>query len=146
MKMKAKINPSAELLQVKADLALNCSIHLIRENEVLDLLENEFPLINSELKSTSNSVDVYKSIRCFAEFTKTLIFNNNFTEVKHCFNVAEKMLQQGNNTVKNAIENVYVYSMSSILDMATPLSKKTKEIMNDSLRREYNRQICSHGI
>ncbi|PBQ30610.1 hypothetical protein CNR22_02085 [Sphingobacteriaceae bacterium] len=138
------MNATFELLKIKADLMLKK--HAIKENEVLDLLGEELPEINSMLEKTANSNNIYTVIQCFADFTKYMVNRGNLKEVKHCFNLADKMLQDGNKAVQNAIENVYVFSVSKCLDFATPLSYKIKGIMNAALLKEYRRQILSSGI
>lgn len=140
------MNAILELQKIKADLMLIDKDHLINETEVVDLLGNEFPTINNDLEKTANPTNIYKAMQCFSDFTKQLIKKENFKEVKHCFNVAEKMLENGNSTVKNAIENCYLYSISTVLDLASPVSQKVKSLLTDSLKKEYNRQVCSSGI
>src|ERR1035437_1334293 len=124
----------------------NKKLTMITENQVSDMLGEELPEINNELEKLSNSNNIYKTIECFVDFTKTLIYKGNLKEVKHCFNVAEKMLENGNNTVKNAIENVYVYSLGTVVALSTLKTNHLKEIFNGSLREEYNKQVCSSGI
>jgi hypothetical protein len=119
---------------------------MITENKVSDILGEELPEINNELEKLSNSNNIYKTIECFVDFTKLLISKGNLKEVKHCFNVAEKMLKNGNNTVKNAIENVYVYSLGTVVALSTLKTNHLKEIFNGSLRKEYNKQVCASGI
>jgi hypothetical protein len=138
------MNANIELLKAKSELALQQ--FGIKENQVLDLLGNELPDLNTELEKLSNPQNIYVSVKCFAEFTKKLIKSGNLSEVKHCFNLAEKMLLQGNKTVKNAIENVYVFSVSSLLDLASPIGHKIKGMMNKALITEYKRQIYATGV
>lgn len=133
-----------ELLKIKAELTI--TKYTIKESEVLDLLGEELPEINVTLEKTANPTNIYTAVQCFADFTKNMVNKGNISEVKHCFNVAEKMLQNGNKIVQNAIENVYVFSVSKCLDFATPLSYKIKGMMNDSLLKEYKRQISASGI
>lgn len=140
------MNASIKLLKMKVELTLKKDEPKIEESEVLEILGNEFPEINSELEKIPNAVNVYTSIKCFADFTRKLVSKGNLKEVKHCFTIAEKMLCQGNHTVKNAIENVYIFSLSSVLGFASPFNLKIKGIMNGALRREYNRQVCTSGI
>ena len=119
---------------------------MITEHQVSDILGEELPEINNELEKLPNSNNIYKTIECFVDFTKQLISEGNFKEVKHCFNVAEKMLKNGNNTVINAIENVYVYSLGTVVALSTLKTDQLKEIFNGSLRKEYNKQVCASGI
>lgn len=118
----------------------------IEENEVIDLLGNEFPTINETLEKTAHANNIYKAIQCFADFTKQLIAKGNLNEVKHCFNVAEQMLQNGNNNVKNAIENVYVYSLGTVIALSTLTTNHIKELFTGELRKEYNKQVCASGL
>ena len=119
---------------------------MIKETEVPEILGNELPEINYELQKKVNTKNIYKTIQCFADFTKQLAVCGNLKEVQRCFNLAEKMLQDGNNTVKNAIENVYLFSVSKILDMTNPLSEAVKEMLNGPLRNEYYKQVHAGGI
>jgi hypothetical protein len=138
------MNATIELIKIKTDLTLH--ENKIMETEILDILGNELPEINEELERLPNAQNIYTTVKCFAEYTKQLINKGNLSEVKHCFNVAEKMLTSGNKVVKNAIENVYIFSISSILDFASPLSNKIKGMMNRRLLSEYKRQVCASGI
>lgn len=139
------MNPTVELLKVKANLTLQDPSHAIEENEVPDLLGNEFPSINPELEKT-HAVTIYKSLKCFADLTRQLAAKGNIQEVKHCFNVAEKMLCEGNSHVKNAVVTVYLFSMSTLLDFATPLADTIRGLMSGNLKAEYKRQVLSRGV
>jgi hypothetical protein len=119
---------------------------MIHESEVLDLLGNNVPDINRELEKLPNAGNIYKTIQCFADFTKQLVGAGNLEAVRHCLNLAEEMLEDGNNTVKNAIENVYLHSLSPILDLGDAVGTALKKMLKGSLRKEYSRQICKGGI
>ncbi len=138
------MNATFELLKLKIDLTMKHNT--IKESEVLEVLGNELPDINPVLEKTEDVNNIYKAMQCFAGFTKSLVYKGDFKEVKHCFHVAEKLLKHGNNTVINAIENVYLYSLSSILDLANPLSLKVKGLLTDSLMKEYRRQVGASCI
>lgn len=138
------MNATLELLKFKIDLTVKNT--MIKETEILEVLGNELPQMNPSLEKTEDVFNIYKAMTCFASFTKHMVSKGDFKEVKHCFNVAETLLNNGNRTVKNAIENGYLYSLSSILDLTTPVSLKVKSLLTDSLKKEYNRQVCSSGI
>ncbi len=133
------MNAIVELLKLKIDATMKHKT--IRESEVLEVLGNELPDINPVLEKTEDVNNIYKAMQCFANFTKSLVHKGDFKEVKHCFHVAESLLKHGNSTVITAIENVYVYSLSSILDLTGPVSLKVKSLLTDSLRKEYRRQV-----
>ncbi|CAN5131645.1 hypothetical protein BH09BAC5_BH09BAC5_07730 [soil metagenome] len=119
---------------------------MITENEVSDILGEELPEINNELEKLSNLSNIYKTMQCFADYTKQLIRKGNLKEVKHCFLVAEKILKNGNGTVKNAVENCYLYSVSTIIDIASPMNQAVKKLLTSSLKKEYDRQIFASGM
>ncbi len=85
-------------------------------------------------------------VDCFASHTRQLITKENFAAVKHCFNLAEKMLQEGNAAVKNAIENVYIHSIGIAIGLSASTAKQLKAILNDSLKKEYYKQVHAGGI
>ncbi len=119
---------------------------MIRESEVLDLLGNKIPEINPELEKLANTGNVYKTIQCFADFTNHLIGSGNMQSVKHCMNLAQEMMEEGNNTVKNAIENVFLHTLAPVLDLGDSVGTTIKRMLKGSLRREYCRQVCQSGI
>ncbi len=118
------------------------NIKTITENEVLTILSNELPQLETVVKNTCKQIKIYNTIGCFADVTKQMIKTGNIKEVKRCFNLAEKIWKKGNNTVKNAIENGYLVSLSAALDLNT----KIKDMLNPPLKKEYNRQVYGHGI
>jgi hypothetical protein len=140
------MNATLELLRTKADLLLKCNQQTINETEIVEVLGNELPELNPSLERTEGINNIYNVMQCFANFTKHLAKKGDFKEVKHCFNVAEAMFKNGNSIVKNAIENGYLFSLSSILDLTNPAAQKAKRLLTDSLKKEYKRQVCASGI
>ena len=135
-----------DLLRVKADLTLKNIHHGIAESEVLNVLEKELPEIKPLSENISNPENVYKVMQVFANYTKQLAVTGNLKEVKHCFNVAEKLINEGNNIVKNGIFNCYLFSVSTVMDLTSPVSQTIKNLLTDSLRKEYYRQTGASCI
>src|ERR1017187_5027257 len=110
---------------------------MITEMQVREILQKELPEIKKELEKLTNLNNIYKTMQCFVDITKKLAGKRNMKAVKKSFKLAERILKEGNNTVKNAVENVYVFSISTILNLGTPISKKINTLFNGSLRKEY---------
>ena len=129
-------------------LACRCKIEqiMIHESEVLDLLGNKIPEINSALEKLPSTGNVYKTIQCFADFTKQLVGAGNIQGVKHCINLAEELLEEGNYKVKNAIENVFLFTLSPVLDLGDAAGAALHKMLKGSLKKEYNRQVSVSGI
>ena len=119
---------------------------MIRESEILDMLGNKIPEINPALEKLTNAGNIYKSIQCFADFTKEVIGSGNLLAAKRCLNLAEEMLVKGNTTVQNAIENVFLHTLSPLIDLGDSAGTAVKKMLKGSLRREYKRQVCASGL
>lgn len=54
---------------------------------------------------------IYKQVEAFRKFTKTCIEAGKFKTVGKCFLYAERLLDEGNFLIKNAICNAYIYGL-----------------------------------
>ncbi|ESU28250.1 hypothetical protein FLJC2902T_15970 [Flavobacterium limnosediminis JC2902] len=62
---------------------------------------------------------------------------------KRCLALADELLSKGNEEMKNAITNVYLYSVSHYLELNRyPISK----MLPVTLRNEYVKQINTSGV
>ena len=62
-------------------------------------------------------INIYKQAQRFADFTKILIINGNIQRAKRCLAIASNLMEKGNKEMQNAISNVYVYSVSSFMEL-----------------------------
>ena len=74
----------------------------------------------------------------FADVTKTLIMHGNIARAKKCLSVAENLLETGSNEMKNAVSNVFVYSVSSFMELH---KCNIKNLFPDSLNMEYRKHV-----
>lgn len=79
----------------------------------------------------------------FAEITKNLIRKGNILRVKKCLNVAEQLLVNGNAETKNVISNIYVFSVSTFMEMH---NCSIANLFPQSLRKEYITQVNAMGV
>lgn len=79
----------------------------------------------------------------FAEVTKTLIARGNIGRAKRCLNTAEVMFTKGTSEIKNAVTNVYVYSVSTFLELH---KCNIRDLFPESLKSEYKKQVLASGI
>ena len=79
----------------------------------------------------------------FAEITKNLIRKGNIARAKRCLGIAEQMLKSGNAETKNAISNIYVFSVSTFME----IHKCTiANLFPPMLRKEYIAQVNASGV
>ena len=86
---------------------------------------------------------IYKQMDRFASVTKKMIINGNITRAKKCFRVAEMLLETGNAEVKNAVSNVFVYSVSCFMELH---KCSIHNLFPTSLKAEYLKQVNASGI
>ncbi len=87
--------------------------------------------------------NIYKQAQRFADVTNALLLRGNINRASRCFLKAEEIFNLGTSEIKNAISNVYVYSVSSYLEIN---KYSIKDMFPQSLQKEYFKQINSTGI
>lgn len=86
---------------------------------------------------------IYKQMHRFADITKTFIIKGNIQRAKRCLETAETIFNKGNAEVKNAISNVYVFSVSSFMEIH---HCNIRNLFPRALQNEYNKQVNTSGI
>lgn len=120
---------------------------MINQFEVPAYLADELPEIREELKSVLPTFSVIKSIQCLSDYTRRKVMQHNLRLVRKCFAVAETMYVNGNTMVRDAIENVFIYSFSSILNMnSKEENRKIQALIPLCLHTAYVQQILKSGI
>ena len=104
----------------------------ITEKEVPLILEEELPDITSELEK--NSENILRIFNCFTNYTKKCAEKGNINKLKKCFKIADKFLKQGNNIVKSALENIFIFSVSSFIEIVSPVQEQVKKILPEKLK------------
>jgi hypothetical protein len=86
---------------------------------------------------------IYKQAERFAEITKTAILTGNIVRAKKCLALAERLFTTGSNETKIAISNVYVFSVSSFMELR---HCTISNLFPKALKAEYIRQINASGV
>lgn len=79
----------------------------------------------------------------FAEITKELIRKGNIPRAKKCLQLADRLLSTGNAETKNLISNIYVFSVSTFMEIHRC---SISNLFPHSLRKEYLAQINTSGV
>jgi hypothetical protein len=87
--------------------------------------------------------NVYKQMQRFAELTKELIRKGNISRAKNCLNKAEEIYGKGTAEIKNAIINVYVFSVSTFLEIH---HCRIADFFPKSLQAAYYEQVNTSGL
>ena len=87
--------------------------------------------------------NVYQQMLRFADVTKNLIMKGNIQRAKLCLQKAEELFNNGTSEIKNAISNVYLYSVSSFMEIH---HCSISDLFPADLKSEYKKQVNSSGI
>jgi hypothetical protein len=86
---------------------------------------------------------IYKQTQRFADVTKAFIVKGNVRRAKRCLQIAENAFVRGNQEIQNAITNVYVFSLSSFLEIH---HFNIGEFLPKNLQDEYHKQINAASL
>ncbi|HYG37560.1 MAG TPA: hypothetical protein VD908_03030 [Cytophagales bacterium] len=75
------------------------------------LIQN-FPEIKKQLNKKEEANKTYYNMSCFAAFTQLHIQYGNFDMVKRCFEIANDLLIEGDDSVKSAVANCYLQQLN----------------------------------
>jgi hypothetical protein len=92
------------------------------------------------------SKNVYDIVRHMLKYTKSQIIRHNVAAAQKCMSLAEQLYYKGNNAVKNAIENVFVFSFSHAFFHDEDSKKTMMKIVPDSLYKLYKKQLVNSHL
>lgn len=116
---------------------------MITERIAIVMLDGEVPSMEGDPHHTKQ---FYKSIQAFADVSLKLCDEGKFKKLERFLSVAYKLFKDGNETVKNGIVNVYLFTLSKSLDMQPAARKWIEPFMPRELRIEYARLQYASGM
>ncbi len=87
---------------------------MLNQYEIPALIADEFPEIREPLARLSNNGNITKVVEVFARYTEENVHGHNLHIVEKCMKLADRIYVKGNEIVKNAIENVFIFSFSTM--------------------------------
>ncbi len=119
---------------------------MINDNELPQIVEQEIPELSGKIFDNENCSIVHSTVNALRDHAHGKMEEENFGAVKQCMAVAEKLYKKGNPAVKNAIENIYVYSFSSMLFHDIEKRKMLLSLIPLSLYTIYIHQMLHSHI
>ncbi len=116
---------------------------MIRESEVKYTISHEIPALAIELSYIKDENDVYRAIDCLTGYTKNLIREDRLNEVQACFETAYHLLHEGNRLIQLAVENTFVYAISSLLAVSINITQPIRILFLSNFKKEYCKLINS---
>lgn len=102
-------------------------------------ISDQLPQLKEDLGTTRS---LYQSIQVLTDYTKRMALAHDFKTVARCMALVTKIYNKGNTLVRDAIENVFVYSFSSMMSACNPVEWRiTQSYMPSELYTVYMRQV-----
>jgi len=117
-------------------------ITMISSEEACHYVQQEIPEISQSLPTDGS---IYNTLNAVREYACEQAKQHNYSLLRKCFNLAADLYDKGSNTVRCAVENVFVYSISRIFSLAPEDRQRIKELMPQSLQSLYADQVLHHG-
>ena len=95
------------------------------------------------LQMKNQVIPIYKQAERLADITKSFIISGNINRAKKCLAIADQLLLNGNKETQNAISNVYVFSVSTFMELR---HCTISNLFPQNLKLEYNKQINTLGV
>ena len=88
---------------------------MLHQYEVPAYIACKLPQVKKELSHPGSTLSAYQSMQVLTDYTKEMALQHNYIMVKKCMAIVETLYIKGNSLVRNAVENVFIFSFSSIM-------------------------------
>lgn len=93
-----------------------------------------------ELKMKGNNI--YQTMQALTDYTKRMAIEHNFKAVERCMSLVERIYDKGTALVRNAVENIFIFSFSSIRMLCNIVEwRMVQSYMPAGLYALYIRQV-----
>lgn len=115
---------------------------MINQYEVAACLKDELPQVSRTLPPLA-ALDVVANIQVLTDYARSRATLMDLREVRKCMLFAEKMYSKGNQYVRDVIENVFVFSFSTLFPCDRRQKMQLQAMIPLSLYSIYVRQITA---
>jgi hypothetical protein len=118
---------------------------MISQDELPSYIEKSIPELSKEIKR-AKCANAYDMVKQMLAYTTLQVLRQNRDAAKTCLSLVAQLYKKGNKHVKNAIENVYVYSFSHAFFHNEEKRKEMMEIIPLPLYELYKKQVINSHL
>lgn len=118
---------------------------MIDQQELPSFVGKNIPELSVVCKKEKEG-EVYNIIRHLFTYTAAQMAKHNLTAAKRCMSLAVELYYKGNTAIKNAIENVYIFSFSHAFFYDENKRKEIMKIVPVSLYELYKKQVINSHL
>jgi hypothetical protein len=119
---------------------------MINEYEAQLYIDSHLPGIVHLNDVPGKKASITEIVTDMASMLKQRFADKDWMSIKQIFHVAEHLLTQGNNMVKMGVQNVFIYSISSIMPAERSLRCQFQALIPITLFSIYVQQILHSNI
>ena len=116
---------------------------MINQLEIPMYLDEALPDMHHDL-IVNKEGSPYEIMKMLTDYTSQVIKEHNYKVAKRCFQVADKLYCKGNHNVKNAVQNVFVYSFTRMFQIYSAEKQQLLAMLPITLYTLYITQL-NHG-
>ncbi|MBV7528550.1 hypothetical protein [Chitinophaga sp. sic0106] len=113
---------------------------MLPDSKISQLLGHQIQGLAVAMEQHNGRGKVSKVIHSFADYTGQMIRLGKTAEVQRCFTMAAVLYHNGSALLKNAIESVYIYALSPMMQY------QTKNLLPATLRRIRTHHLQTAGV
>lgn len=84
----------------------------------------------------------FQSVQILTDYTKRMALEHDFNKVGNCMQVANELYEKGDALVRAAVENIFIYSFSSLMFACNTIEwRMVQSCMPQNLHDLYLRQV-----
>lgn len=118
---------------------------MIKDSQVRDVITTEIPRMAVDLSMLKDDSSLCKAIACFADYTRDAIQDHDIDEAIACFDTAYELLRDGSATVQNTVINIYVNSVSRLVECTQTVEDNIRMRFLRLFGEEYFSMIYAHN-
>ncbi len=105
------------------------------------------PEAAAEISGAGTLKSPFALIRVITSHTRKMVVQHNEIMVQKCLNLIDRIYSKGDKAIKNAIENVFIFSLDNILfSCNTPERVRVFRKVPINLYSAYLRQVYKSGV
>lgn len=116
---------------------------MLPDTKISQLISHQIPGLSYVMWQFRLRGPVYEVIHVFTDYTRRMIRGGRLNEARKCFTIAAVLYRNGSSLLRNAIESVYLYGLSPLLDTACN-NQPLKTLLPVTLQQIRIQQI-QHG-
>lgn len=118
---------------------------MINHAEAGKFIGEELPELNERFEG-SGGKNIYSTVHVLLDYTQEKAESSDLSGVSKCFKMAEKLYVKGDAILKNAIENVYIFSLDNIFCRTYTNKAELLNMIPSALYKAYITQMIGSRI